>query len=224
MGVSDGTGYRAKNIVSSIPFTELVQRLEPAVPRNVLNAVNNLRYRSQVYLFIMVKKKSVTRDQWIYFSEKSVPIGRMSDMRNFSEEMSRKGKTSLFLEFFCWYDDVWNMSKDELYEYAMQYLRKYEFIQDSDVIDYYMLKQRYVYPVYDLNYKQNLDIIKRYLDSFINLYFIGRPGRFQWNNQDHSLEMGIAAAHSILTGKKVDMESIGTEEEYFEQGNLDKMK
>ena len=77
-----------------------------------------------------------------------------------------------------------------------------------------------MYPVYDLHYLENTDIIKEYMDSFENLYAIGRPGRFKYNNQDHSLEMGLGAAESIITGKKIDLETVGSEDEYFEEGEI----
>ena len=58
------------------------------------------------------------------------------------------------------------------------------------------------------------------MDRFENLYYIGRPGRFRYNNQDHSLEMGILAAKSIIDGKKYDIEEVGSEAEYYEKGEL----
>jgi hypothetical protein len=74
------------------------------------------------------------------------------------------------------------------------------------------------YPIYDLAYRDNLSIIKKWLDGLSNLYFVGRPGRFKYTNQDHSLEMGMYAAYSIIEGKRRDIESIGSEKEYFEKG------
>jgi hypothetical protein len=71
-----------------------------------------------------------------------------------------------------------------------------------------------------LNYKKHLETIKKYLDKFSNLYYIGRPGRFKYNNQDHSMEMGIIAARSIIDGKRYDIERSGSESEYFEKGYI----
>ena len=56
------------------------------------------------------------------------------------------------------------------------------------------------------------------LDRFANLYYIGRPGRFKYTNQDHSLEMGMLAAWSVVEGKRRDIEAVGSETEYFEKG------
>ena len=112
------------------------------------------------------------------------------------------------------------MSKKELFKIAIKWLEKLNFIKEEEVIDIYHIKQKNVYPVYDLEYKENLDIIKNYLNKFSNLLYIGRPGRFKYNNQDHSIEMGITAAKTIIDGKRYDIEKSGSESEYFEKTEL----
>jgi protoporphyrinogen oxidase len=99
----------------------------------------------------------------------------------------------------------------------MEY-NKLGLFKKSEVRKYYLLKKKNVYPVYDINYLKNIKILRDYLDQFENLYYIGRPGRFQYTNQDHSLEMGIMAAKSIIERKKYDFDEIGNEKEYFESG------
>jgi protoporphyrinogen oxidase len=133
--------------------------------------------------------------------------------------MSPPGKTSLFIEFFCWKDDeIWNMSKEDLFEVAITWLDKLDLVRREEVIDIFHIRKDNAYPVYDLNYKENLDIVKKYLDSIENLIYIGRPGRFKYTNQDHSLEMGILAARSIVDGRSYNIEDVGAEEGYFERG------
>ena len=94
------------------------------------------------------------------------------------------------------------------------------FIERNEVIDYYVHKEKYAYPVYELNYKEPLEKTKSYLRRFKNLQSIGRSGSFRYNNQDHALEMGILAARSIIEKKQYNIEDIGTEQEYFERGYL----
>jgi hypothetical protein len=62
----------------------------------------------------------------------------------------------------------------------------------------------------------HLNVIKEYLNQYTHLFYIGRPGRFRYNNQDHSLEMGMLAAKSIIDGKVYDIESVGLEKEFYE--------
>jgi protoporphyrinogen oxidase len=110
------------------------------------------------------------------------------------------------------------MKKDELLELVSEWLERLNFVKRNEIIDSYLIKKEYVYPVYDLYYKQNLKIVLDYLESIQNLICIGRLGRFKYTNQDHSLEMGIMAARTIIERKKYDIDTIGSENDYFERG------
>jgi protoporphyrinogen oxidase len=211
--------YDPNYLIESMPIIEFVKLLEPAPPEEVKDALSKLRYRSQVYIFVTINKPFITKDQWIYFPDKNVPFGRVSEMKNFSAKMSPPDKTSLFVEYFCFEgDDIWNMSQEQLLDLTVKHFEQLGFFTRADVISGHLIKQRNTYPIYDLEYQKYLGVVKAYLDQFENLLYIGRPGRFRYNNQDHSLEMGILAAQSVITGKKYQMDDIGLEKEYFEKG------
>lgn len=211
--------YEPDQLIESIPIESFLKLLTPAPPIEVQEAASKVKYRDQVYLFITLDRNQVTRDQWIYFPETKIPFGRISEMKNFSQKMSPLGKTSLFVEFFCFKDDeIWNKSKEELLELTMKYLEPWKFCQRSEVLGCHLIKQEKVYPIYDTNYQDYLSIIKNYLNQFSNLYYIGRPGRFRYTNQDHSLEMGMLAARSIIDNQRYNIEDVGKEQEYYERG------
>ncbi len=210
---------KCDKLVSSMPINELVKSIYPNANSEVLHAIDRIKFRSQVYLFITFNKERISKDNWIYFPDRDIPIGRIHEPKNFSSKMSPEGKTSLFIEFFCSEgDEIWNMEKEQLFELAIKWLDKLGFAKKDEVINYYVKKQSAVYPVYDLDYKKNLQLLKDYLDGFENLIYIGRPGRFKYTNQDHSIEMGVMAARSIIENKKYDIDSVGVESEYFEKG------
>ncbi len=212
-------------LVSSIPLTRFLDLLEPAPPSEVREAASKLRWRDQTYLFVTLDKERITGDQWIYFPDTKVPFGRVAEMKNFSDDMNPPGKTSWFIEFFVTRgDELWNTDKDRLFELAMPHIEKAGFFTRKDVRSYYKLERAHVYPIYDLEYPERLATVKRWLDTFENLHYIGRPGRFRYNNQDHSLEMGIAAAEGILKHVKPDFDAIGAEKEYYEKGKLREKK
>lgn len=213
-----------KNLTESVPITKFIDLIGDPVPKEVMDAVSSLRHRAQTYLFITLDKESVTDDQWIYFPSANTPVGRISEMRNFSKSMSPEGKTSLFIEFFCFEgDDIWNATKEKLLDLSLDAIKGLG-VKREDVRNAYIMRKSDVYPVYDLEYETHLNKIKSYLDGFKNLYYIGRPGRFRYNNQDHSLEMGMLAAKSIIDGKKYDIDSVGEEEEYYESGSIPSKK
>jgi len=211
--------YRPENVISSVPITELVNLLEPKPPEDILEAVRHLKFRSHVSVFITLNKPEIFKDQWIYLPDEEIPFGRIMEPKNFSSKMSPAGKSSLLIEFFCWENDgIWNSSKEVLIELCMPWLEKLSFINSREITESFLHKEKYAYPVYDLEYIKWLGTIKCYLHRLKNLQLIGRGGCFRYNNQDHALEMGILSARNIIENKHRDIEQIGAAQLYFEQG------
>jgi len=209
------------HVVESVPLTAFLDLLDPKPPQAVLDAASKLRWRAQVYLFLTLDKDKVTDDNWIYFPEKDIPFGRTSEMKNFSKDMCPEGKTSFFIEFFAFEgDEIWTMSKDDLLDKVMPYFEKWGFFTREEIRQAYLWKRPHVYPVYDTEYKGNVEAIRDWMDQLENLIYVGRPGRFRYTNQDHSLEMGIIASRMILEGRRYDMDTVGAENEYFEKGPI----
>jgi protoporphyrinogen oxidase len=214
-----------QQVVESVPITRFLELLNPPPPPAVLDAAGGLRWRSQVYLFLTLDKDSVTRDNWIYFPNKDIPFGRTSEMKNFSSDMCPPGTTSFFVEFFAFeHEPIWGMDTDQVLDLVMPYFEEWGFFTRHDVRRAYLMRRSYVYPVYDMEYDQRLAVVKDYLDGFENLIYLGRPGRFRYTNQDHSLEMGIVAGRMLLQGSSYDLDTIGAEHEYFEKGTIDEQR
>ena len=97
---------------------------------------------------------------------------------------------------------------------AVKDLCKSGIASEADIMDAVIKRQRWAYPVYDLEYRQNLDIVVEYLKSIKNLRFFGRNGLFRYNNMDHSISMGLFAADSVLD-KDIDYMAVATENHWF---------
>ncbi|MCR9247025.1 MAG: FAD-dependent oxidoreductase [bacterium] len=213
--------YRPDHLVESVPLTRFLHLLDPPPPPEVLEAAGGLKWRAQVYLFLTLEKETVTPDNWIYFPNKDIPFGRTSEMKNFSKDMCPPGKTSFFVEFFAFEEEpIYSMSKEEVFDLVMPYFEEWGYFTRDEVSSVHLIKRPCVYPVYDLEYDVRLGKVRDWLDGIENLIYVGRPGRFRYTNQDHSLEMGILASRMILEGRKYDLDTIGSENEYFEKGPI----
>jgi protoporphyrinogen oxidase len=209
------------HVVESVPLTHFLTLLDPPPPPEVQQAASQLKWRAQVYLFLTLDKEQVTADNWIYFPSKDIPFGRTSEMKNFSPDMCPPGKTSFFIEFFAFESDpIWSMTKEQALDLVMPYFEEWGFFTRKEVRQAYLWKRPHVYPVYDSEYKTRLATIQGWLEQLENLVYVGRPGRFRYTNQDHSLEMGIIASRMILEGRRYDMDTVGSENEYFEKGPI----
>ncbi|RKX69679.1 hypothetical protein DRP53_07475 [candidate division WOR-3 bacterium] len=213
--------FRPDHLISTIPITELVYLLDPPPPREIEEEAAQLRFRSHVSLFLTLDRKSIFEDQWIYFPDPEIPFGRIMEPKNFSSQLAPSDKTSLLIEYFTWYnDEIWKMRPEELSDITLDWLGRLGFVKKTDVINCYIHREKYAYPVYDLDYKDHLDRVKDYLSDLNNLILAGRAGSFRYNNQDHALEMGILAAKSIIEGRRYNIDRVGSEPEYLERGYL----
>ena len=73
-------------------------------------------------------------------------------------------------------------------------------ISADKVIDGVVFRVPKTYPVYDTAYAEALDIIRDYLEEFVNLKTVGRNGMHRYNNQDHSMLTAIYAVRNLVLG------------------------
>jgi protoporphyrinogen oxidase len=76
------------------------------------------------------------------------------------------------------------------------------------------------YPVYFKGYKEKLKPIEDYLDSIVNLQVIGRYGAYKYNNQDHSILMGILSAENVFAEIKNELWKINTDYEVYQESSI----
>ena len=88
----------------------------------------------------------------------------------------------------------------------------------KDVLDSHRERVKKAYPAYFDTYDHMDDLIQ-YLDTFENLYCVGRNGQHRYNNMDHSMATSFEAVDNILSGRKdkKNIWSVNTENEYHEE-------
>lgn len=188
-------------IVSTIPITNLIELFEPKSPRIVLDAAKRLKYRSIILIFLMINRSQITQNHWVYFPQKEVHINRFSEFRNFSQFAAPLGQTGLCAEITCDYEDkIWGEPPEKLIEIAINDLASIGLIKAEQVVNSFILKERYAYPIYKLGYQTDLNTCLSFINNIRNLITCGRQGLFRYNNMDHSIDMGLKAAESIING------------------------
>lgn len=210
--------------ISSIPINELVNRIKPKVDQKILKLSNKLKYRDELQVALFVKKTHITPDTWIYVHPKELPFMRIMEMDNWSDKLSPKGTTTLVFEVACNENDrMWAKDDKEVIDIVSKsYIDEFKLIDKKNIIGGYVHRVPKEYPVYHVGYKEEVDIIKKYLNKYTNLQLAGRNGTFRYNNMDHSVEMGLYAAWNIIKGKNLhDIESINIEREYLEEKKIE---
>jgi protoporphyrinogen oxidase len=207
-----------EHVISSMPLDELITRLDPPPPTNVVQAARKLSYRAFILVGLVVRRAELFPDQWIYIHSPEVKVGRVQNFKNWSSAMVPDSqKTSLGMEYFCTEgDDIWTMSDAELVQLATRELDSLGLANAGDVEDGIVFRQAKAYPVYDREYHEHLVVIQRFLATLDNLQTIGRNGMHRYNNQDHSMLTGMLAVENIF-GKSHDLWKVNEEKEYLEE-------
>lgn len=209
-------------VISSIPISQLVQQLE-SPPRKVVEAAKSLKFRNTVLVYLIVEGSNLFPDNWLYINDPRVEVGRVTNFANWSKELlPNSHQTPLCCEYWCNIGEpMWQRSEAELVAQAQHDLRKIGLLHNEEVSGGFIVRLPRTYPIYAGNYKQALAEIQSYLQKFANLQLVGRYGAFKYNNQDHSLLMGILAAENVLEPGKHDLWSVNSDSEYQEEAKAD---
>jgi protoporphyrinogen oxidase len=208
----------AENFISSIPLTLLAKSMDPAPPADVLAAADALTFRNIITVNLMLRKRQVTPDTWLYVHDRNILFGRLHEPKNWSPAMVPSDEfTSLVVEYFCSFGDhIWSMSEEELVAQTVEHLvDDLKFISPDQVLGGFAVRAPRAYPAYVIGYQEPLNRIKSFIDEMENLQIIGRYGTFRYNNTDHAIETGLLAAKNIL-GESHDLDEVNADDEYHE--------
>jgi protoporphyrinogen oxidase len=208
----------ADNYISSIPLTLLAKIMDPAPSQEILDAADTLTFRNIITVNLMLKKRQVTPDTWLYVHDRNILFGRFHEPKNWSPEMvPSDDMTSLVVEYFCSFGDhIWSMSEEELVAQTVRHLvEDLGFITPDEVIGGFTIRAPRAYPAYVIGYEKPLAKIRAFIGEMDNLQIIGRYGTFRYNNTDHSIETGLLAAKNIL-GESHDLDQVNADDEYHE--------
>ncbi len=210
----DGTDF-----ISSMPIRELINAIDPPPPAEVSKAANRLRYRDFLIVSLILNRKDVIPDNWIYIHEPGVRVGRIQNFKNWSPHMvPDANKTCLGMEYFVFEnDDLWSSPDEKLIEMAKQEIAELGLAKREEIEDGAVVRMPKAYPMYSNDWARQVATIRRYLEIALpNLQLVGRNGMHKYNNQDHSMMTAMCAARNIL-GANHDLWAINTEAEYHEE-------
>lgn len=224
--------FESDIVVSSMPIKNLVNILDCKVPDRAKQISDGLIYRDFITVGLLVKELKIKEnntsseldklitDNWIYIQEADVNIGRLQIFNNWSPYMvADRNNVWLGLEYFCNKgDNIWNLNDSEMVALAKSELAKIGIIEEDKVLDATVIRVPKTYPAYFGSY-DNFDELRQYLDSFENLFLVGRNGMHKYNNQDHSMLTSMVVVDNLVNGikSKDNIWDVNTEMEYHEE-------
>jgi protoporphyrinogen oxidase len=224
--LEDGRRLEFDHVISTMPLTLLVKGMA-GVPDDVAAAADSLGYRNTILVYLLVGGTDLFADQWLYIHSPELQVGRMTNFRNWAPELYGDVRsTILALEYWCSDEDAsWSASDGQLVERAIRETQATGLIGGAPVLAGHVLRIGRSYPVYRRGYKDQLARITPFLDRCRGLTAIGRYGSFKYNNQDHSILMGLLAADNILHGAGHDLWAVNTDyDRYQESATIEELR
>lgn len=219
--------------ISSMPVKDLVAGMND-VPAEMGAIAAGLPYRDFVTVGLLVERlnlknettlktlSNIVPDCWIYVQDVGVKLGRIQIFNNWSPYLVADPQKTVWigLEYFCTEGDkYWNMSEEEWVKFGISELIKMGVItSEKEVLDSHRERVKKAYPAYFDTY-DHMDDLVDYLNTFGNLYCVGRNGQHRYNNMDHSMATSFEAVGNILSGRegKKNIWNVNTEKEYHEE-------
>jgi protoporphyrinogen oxidase len=219
--LEDGTTESYDHIISTMPLTQLVTRL-PDLPEDIRHKAESLKFRNTVLVYLEVKSSTLFPDNWVYIHSPDLQMGRISNFRNWVPELYGEAKTTILaVEYWCYDEDpMWKQPDEDLIKLASAEMRKTGLLPNEEICNGYVYRIKRCYPVYDLGYKQRLKPVEAWLAGIKGLSVIGRYGAFKYNNQDHSILMGILAAENIAHNASHDLWDVNTDYDTYQEATV----
>jgi len=217
---SSTTSYPVDHVISSMPFSELIEGMDPPAPEEVRHAAHGLHYRDFLTVALVVSADRVAwDDNWIYIHDPGVKTMRIQNFGSWSPYLVKDGRNVLGLEYTVLEgDSSWNASDDDLIDQAKRELEQLNLVKATDVEAGYVVRQAKAYPIYDEHYHANVEVLREWIETEVpNVHPVGRNGMFRYNNQDHSMFTAMLTVENIVAGRHHDIWSVNVEEDYHEE-------
>lgn len=208
-------------VISSAAIRDIIPNIHPAIQNVTLQSVQNLNYRDFITVVLITKDCEIFNDNWIYIHDSTVKVGRVQNFKSWSPYMVPDNSMACYgLEYFCFENDgLWQSENDILIELAATEFEKIGLGLKADILDGYVVRQSKAYPVYDKEYKENVQQVIKELKNYKNLFLVGRNGMHKYNNQDHSMMTAMLAVKNILANKEIyNLWNVNQDAEYHEEG------
>jgi protoporphyrinogen oxidase len=181
-----------ENLVWTAPLTTLNTQL------GLTNV--DLEYLSTIFLNFEIGKPPRLDYQWTYFGGDEI-FSRVTAPEAFLPSTVPPGKSGLCVEVTCRQGDARWQDPDSLVKPVTNDLVRTQMIASAgDIERVHVERVPFTYPIYKLNYMQELTRNLRELGQYSNLLLAGRCGRFWYNNMDHSIGQGLTMADKVLRG------------------------
>lgn len=196
VALADGRQYRYQNMISTLVLPEFIRLIGDEAPEEVRAAARALRHVSVRCVNLGIGRENLTDKHWIYFAGKTI-FHRIFVQGNASPYCNPPGGFGLTCEISYSPDKPLPVDGQALIDRCIAECIEAGIFSASDpVVTANQIDIPYAYVIYDHNRKQNVEIIRKWLQLY-GITLAGRYSEWEYYNSDHAFIAGKLAAEKV---------------------------
>ena len=185
-------------LISTIPIFDLIKTLED-VPEEIINAVNSLKYNSLISVAIGLNVDKLNKLHWLYLPEKNILTHRLIFPKNDSHFTTPEGKSLVVAEItYNKGDAISKISDEEIISRVIDNLNERKLIDKETVCYTKLVKSKYAYVVYDLEYEKNIIKIHEFFER-LGIELRGRFSEYKYINMDGCIKSAMDYVQTLTS-------------------------
>ncbi len=148
-------------LISTLPLNKFSQLLGFKI---------DLTFRSAKLLYLNVNKANLTNMHWFYIADAAYRINRVAEFKNFSTDHHAADNSVICVEVTA--------QKDFSVENVISELERIGVLNATDVLDTKLIEIPCAYPIYDLKYRDQINLAMTNFRQYPNIHLLGRNARF----------------------------------------------
>ena len=148
---------------------ELIKLLDNDLYKKYIDELKKIKYLSN-FCLILESSESLSETYWLNVNDPSFPFVGIIEHTNFEDKKSYSGNHLIYLsKYLPTSHELYTMSKKELLNYSIPYLKKiFPNFKESSIINSYLWKSDYAQPIITKRYKE---IMPKPITPINNFYF-----------------------------------------------------
>ena len=179
-------------VISTLPIINLV---------GMLGIETTLTYRGVMIFYLdCLKKKILPKGiSWSYYDAKEIYFSRVTEPEKMGLKMPSEERTLLTVEVpYTVNDDLDKNDVEKIKKDIVKQIERVGLLSEEDVVDIKVIKEKYVYPVQNKGYKNELAKLNKVIGGIRQLYSFGAGGEFNYADTQIIFEKSFDFASELM--------------------------
>jgi len=203
INTSQGT-FEGDRLINCMPIHELFKYITP--PEKIIKTLGNLKYNSIYVVVLHLKQDNLGDNIGLYYADPNIIFHRLARLNFFGKNYCHPDNSSTVMAEVTFRPNSYlsSLDKTTVESHIINDMIKIGVINSkNDIINIKTREFKYAYVIYDLDHRQNTDLILNYLKS-LSIYSVGRFAEFEYLNTDGVVERTLKLA-KIINEEKTDV-------------------